>query len=79
MGLEKVQELLTMEIYPIIILVIISEKNGKKFRWVLLPRRNQRLKPPSFQLWYIPRVAPPFGAMVQGSSVTGQVCRVLHI
>ncbi|XP_015277961.1 PREDICTED: caspase recruitment domain-containing protein 14 [Gekko japonicus] len=35
MGLEKVQELLAMEIYPIIILVIISEKNGKKFRKAL--------------------------------------------
>ncbi|XP_060108018.1 caspase recruitment domain-containing protein 14-like [Heteronotia binoei] len=35
MDLEKVQELLAMEIYPIIILVIITEKNGKKFRKAL--------------------------------------------
>ncbi|XP_060109018.1 caspase recruitment domain-containing protein 14-like isoform X2 [Heteronotia binoei] len=34
-DLEKVQELLAMEIYPIIILVIITEKNGKKFRKAL--------------------------------------------
>ncbi|XP_054832810.1 caspase recruitment domain-containing protein 14 [Eublepharis macularius] len=31
-GLEKVQELLAVEIYPIIILVVISEKSSKKFR-----------------------------------------------
>ncbi|XP_044272856.1 caspase recruitment domain-containing protein 14 [Varanus komodoensis] len=35
LGLESVQELLAMEIYPIIILVTISEKNGKKFRKAL--------------------------------------------
>ncbi|XP_077184330.1 caspase recruitment domain-containing protein 14-like [Paroedura picta] len=35
MGLEKVQELLAMEIYPIVTLVIISEKNGKKLRKAL--------------------------------------------
>ncbi|XP_034960050.2 caspase recruitment domain-containing protein 14 isoform X2 [Zootoca vivipara] len=35
LGLESVKELLAMEIYPIIILVTISEKNGKKFRKAL--------------------------------------------
>ncbi|XP_061471780.1 caspase recruitment domain-containing protein 14 isoform X2 [Rhineura floridana] len=35
LGLESVQELLAMEIYPIIILVTINEKNGKKFRKAL--------------------------------------------
>ncbi|XP_062979265.1 caspase recruitment domain-containing protein 14 isoform X3 [Elgaria multicarinata webbii] len=32
LGLESVRELLAMEMYPIIIMVTISEKNGKKFR-----------------------------------------------
>lgn len=32
LGLENVPELLAMEIYPIIILVTINEKNSKKFR-----------------------------------------------
>ncbi|KAH0629373.1 hypothetical protein JD844_011407 [Phrynosoma platyrhinos] len=35
LGLESVQDLLAMEIYPIIILITISEKNGKKFRKAL--------------------------------------------
>ncbi|XP_066472306.1 caspase recruitment domain-containing protein 14 [Tiliqua scincoides] len=35
LGLDNVPELLTMEIYPIIILVTINEKNGKKFRKAL--------------------------------------------
>ncbi|XP_078240406.1 caspase recruitment domain-containing protein 14 isoform X1 [Pogona vitticeps] len=35
LGLESMQGLLAMEIYPIIILVIITEKNGKKFRKAL--------------------------------------------
>ncbi|XP_053155996.1 caspase recruitment domain-containing protein 14 [Hemicordylus capensis] len=35
LGLENVSELLAMDIYPIIILVTISEKNGKKFKKTL--------------------------------------------
>lgn len=32
LGLESVQELLAMDIYPIIILITIGEKNAKKIK-----------------------------------------------
>ncbi|XP_025026638.1 caspase recruitment domain-containing protein 14-like [Python bivittatus] len=35
LGLESVQELLGMDIYPIIILITIGEKNAKKFKKAL--------------------------------------------